>query len=205
MGIPKWMESMILDLDLSALPEWLAALIKAAGVEHAVPALNTALDWVYEQENTMIPQRLIDEMEGIAQGLCDAQSAEAAQTTKGREHEQEQEACDVTEWTTKIKRVNMLPELIRMTCTMLGAWDQASASGNLLQLRALDFGSGPFANFTTLAVHRPGNGARSFASISFPGLVGVITGIGEGGIGLSEKVWEVYNTSTGVQPGYESG
>jgi hypothetical protein len=183
------MESMVLDLDLSVLPEWLAALIKAAGVEHAVPALNTALDWVYEQESSMIPQRLIDEMEGIAQGLCDAQSAETTRTTEGQE--QEQEACDVSEWTIKIKRVNMLPELIRMTCTMLGAWDQASASGNLLQLRALDFGSGPFANYTTLAVHRPGDGARSFASVSFPGLVGIITGISEGGIGLSEKVWEV--------------
>ena len=67
-GIPRWFESMILDLDLSGLPDWLAALIKAAGVEHAVPALNRALDWVYEQEVSMIPQRLVDEMEANKEG-----------------------------------------------------------------------------------------------------------------------------------------
>eukprot|EP00666_Eupelagonemidae_sp_cell4sb_P006027 gene6027-4196_t len=41
----------------------------------------------------------------------------------------------------------MLPELIRMSCTMFGAWGSATPTGNLTQLRALDFGSGPFANY----------------------------------------------------------
>lgn len=36
-------------------------------------------------------------------------------------------------------------------------------------------------------------------------MVGVITGVSEKGVGLSEKVWEVYNTSTGVQPGAYDG
>ena len=45
----------------------------------------------------------------------------------------------------------------------------------------------------------------AFASLGFPGLVGVVTGISEEGIGLSEKVWEVYNTTTGVQPGAYDG
>merc|ERR1711871_1402862 len=61
------------------------------------------------------------------------------------------------------------------------------------------------ANYTTLQVHRPTDGSSAFASVVFPGLVGVITGINENGIGLSEKVWEVYNTTTGVQPGTYQG
>jgi hypothetical protein len=85
-----------------------------------------------------------------------------------------------------------------------------------LQLRALDFGSGPLANFSLLAVHRPvdpnapvvqvpgqwdtpggqGNDAgdlpQAFASLTFPGLVGVITGVSQRGIGLSEKVMGRY-------------
>ena len=111
------------------------------------------------------------------------------------------------------------------------AWGDASATGKLMQLRALDFGASPLANFTLLAVHRPATKAaaapaaapagswpspgglgsddgdlwQAFASVSFPGLVGVVTGVSERGIGLSEKVWEVYNSSTGVQKGHYDG
>lgn len=90
----------------------------------------------------------------------------------------------------------MLPELIKMTCTMFGAWGAsrpAETGGTLLQLRALDFGSSPLANYSQLQVHRPpatgiaanqkegqwpspgglGNDAgdliQGFASLSFPG------------------------------------
>jgi hypothetical protein len=125
----------------------------------------------------------------------------------------------------------MLPELIKMTCTMFGAWGSArpeETGGTLLQLRALDFGASPLANYTLLQVHRPpadavvtqtegqwpspggqgddaGDLIQGFASLAFPGLVGVITGVSERGIGLSEKVWEVYNTTTGVQRGHYDG
>ena len=37
----------------------------------------------------------------------------------------------------------MLPELIRMTCSMIGAWGSATEDGQLLQLRTLDFGGAP--------------------------------------------------------------
>ncbi len=62
-------------------------------------------------------------------------------------------------------------------------------SGKLIQLRALDLGGGPFANFTVLSVSRTSdNSERAFVSLSFPGMVGVITGVAQGGIGISEKV-----------------
>jgi hypothetical protein len=41
--------------------------------------------------------------------------------------------------------------------TVSGAWGKATASsghpGGLLQLRALDFGNGPFANYSVMQVH----------------------------------------------------
>ena len=41
-----------------------------------------------------------------------------------------------------------------LQCSMMGAWGKATASGggNLIQLRTLDFGGGPFANRNVLVV-----------------------------------------------------
>jgi hypothetical protein len=105
--------------------------------------------------------------------------------------------------------------------------------GTLLQLRALDFGASPFSNYSMLQVHRPppeaaaaaatkvakegqwpspggegddaGDLVQGFASLAFPGFVGVITGTSERGIGLSEKVWLQSNVTGGKQPGAYDG
>lgn len=187
--LPEFYRSMVLDLDLSKLPTWLAAILKVEGAKHAPAAFDRALEAVFERQYAYMPPRLLEEMDGIAEGLC---------RTIG-------DSCDLAEWKGMVRRVNMLPELIRMTCTMFGAWGNASASGDLVQLRALDFGSGPFANFTVLLVHRPAAPAQSFASLAFPGMVGVITGVAEAGVGVSEKVWEVSNATLDVQPGTYDG
>jgi len=103
--------------------------------------------------------------------------------------------CDVVAWNEKIEAFNMLPELIRMACTSFGAWGKAITNpDSLIHLRALDFGGGPFANYTVVQVNRkiPGQEDNSFVSISFPTFVGVITGISQSGIGISEKVWMVH-------------
>jgi hypothetical protein len=99
----------------------------------------------------------------------------------------------------------MLPELIRMACTAYGGWGKATPSGKgLVQLRALDFGSGPFANYTVVSVHRQTENDNSFVSVSFPGFVGVITGVSQSGIGVSEKVWMTYDRRS-LQPGSYDG
>jgi hypothetical protein len=46
---------------------------------------------------------------------------------------------------------------------------------------------------------------QAFASLGFPGLTGVITGVSAQGIALSEKVWEVSNASVGIQRGRYDG
>ena len=46
----------------------------------------------------------------------------------------------------RLRAINMLPELVQMQCSMMGAWGAATkgaagaASGALVQLRSLDFG-----------------------------------------------------------------
>ena len=118
-------------------------------------------------------------MDAFAEGMC---------STLGTD-------CNAEEWKTKIQQLNMLPELIRMACTAFGSWGAASENAHLIQLRALDFGGGPFANNTIVQTNRgdPANPDHAFVSISFPSFVGVITGVAQGGIGVSEKVWMTYD------------
>ena len=80
-----------------------------------------------------------------------------------------------------------------MACTAFGAWGPATSTGKLIQNRALDFGGGPFGNYSIVTVYRGSDLERSFMSLSFPGFVGVITGISQNGIGISEKVCFFYH------------
>ncbi len=98
----------------------------------------------------------------------------------------------------------MLPELIRMACTAYGAWGKATSGKGLTQVRALDFGGGPFANYTVIQVHRKDPHSGAFVSVAFPGFVGAITGVSQSGIGISEKVWMTYDTPS-LQPGSYDG
>lgn len=147
------------------------------------------MDWVYQKEEKYIPQYLVDEMNGMGEGMCAA---------VGRN-------CNVTEMTQTVKRVNMLPELIRMACTAFGAWGAGSgmANGNLIQLRALDFGGGPFVNYTVVTTYRE-EGKRAYAAVSFAGFAGIVTGVAQDGVGISEKVWMTYNKYS-LQPGSYDG
>lgn len=85
----------------------------------------------------------------------------------------------------------MLPELIQMQCSMMGAWGGATDDSHLVQLRTLDFGTGPFANNSVLVVHHPSGPAPfSFATLSFPAFLGVVSGFSEH-ISFSQKVDDV--------------
>lgn len=188
----KYYMDMVLniDLNLDGLPEPIQKLFEVIKVKGAILApqvFNAALDWVYGNEEKFMPQTLIDEMNAIGEGICSTF----------------REKCVVEDMQAMVKRVNMLPELIRMACTAFGAWGPASETGKLIQVRALDFGSGPFGNYTVLQVQRP-TGARAFASVSFPGMVGVVTGVAQDGIGISEKVWMTYDKYS-LKPGSYDG
>lgn len=157
----------------------------------ALPKMfKAAMSYVWEIEEPFTPHYLIDEMNSIAEGMCSVLGG----------------GCNPDEWSQKIKQLNMLPEVIKMACTIVGAWGPATSSHNLLQLRALDFGGGPWANNTIIQVHRgdPANPDHAFVSVSWPAFVGVITGVAQNGVGISEKVWEVTGMD-GMQPGTFEG
>eukprot|EP01038_Epipyxis_sp_PR26KG_P006963 gene6963-9518_t len=183
----------VLQLDISSFPEPLQKILRVIQVKGAIVApevFRQALGWVWEKEVSYVPQYLIDEIDGMAAGICDG--------LRG------QEECDVSAWSLKLKQINMLPELIRMACTAYGAWGKATPANQLIQLRALDFGSGPWASNTLVAVHRDPSKNNAFVSVSFPGFVGAITGISQRGIGISEKVWMTYDKRE-LQPGSYNG
>jgi hypothetical protein len=192
-ALDKFYMDMILELqkDLYIFPEPLQKILTLLDIKLAKEApgiFKKALDWVWSVEEQYQPQYLKSEIDGIANGMCASPLFS--------------KNCNVEEWSAKLKQTNMLPELIRMACTAFGAWGKATPNGGLVQLRALDFGSGPFANYTILQVHRLQE--NSFVSVSFPGMVGVVTGVSQSGIGVSEKVWETYQ-GTGMQPGSYDG
>mmetsp|Transcript_42422 Transcript_42422/g.92310 ORF Transcript_42422/g.92310 Transcript_42422/m.92310 type:complete len:460 (+) Transcript_42422:25-1404(+) len=193
-ALNKYYMDMVLDIDLSGFPEPLQKIlhvIQVKGALAAPEAFNKAMQWVYEQEEQYMPEYLLEEMDAIGAGVC--------HTLGG--------SCNTTEMAATVRRLNMLPELIRMACTMFGAWGPASPTGKLTQIRALDFGSGPFSNYTILGVYRSTEAdTRAFATVMYPGMVGAITGVAQNGIGISEKVWMTYDCNPScLQPGHYDG
>jgi hypothetical protein len=120
--------------------------------------------------------KVMDTIAGMAAGLCASGSIDK---------------CDASKLTKQIENLNMFPELVRMTCSMFGAWGAATPNNGLVQLRTLDFGTGPWANYSIVHVHHPDDG-NPFVTLSFPGFVGAVTGF-SGKIAISEKV---LNTTT---------
>ena len=84
---------------------------------------------------------MFDEIKGMVDGMC--------------ENEKFAAECASGSLASRATKVNMLPSLVQMQCSMLGAWGKATADGNLVQYRTLDFGGGPFANNNILTVHHP--------------------------------------------------
>jgi len=201
--LDQYFRQMVLgvDVDTSSMPEPLQKIlhvIKVKGALAAPAAFRAALNWVWEKEKAYVPSYILEEMAGMGEGLCDRLNKGVVSPD-----------CVAADWTASIQQLNMLPELIRMACTAYGAWGKATATGEgLIQLRALDFGGGPFANYTIAAVYRdslePAADANAFVSITFPGFAGVITGVSQAGIGVSEKVWMTYDKYS-LQPGSYDG
>jgi hypothetical protein len=193
--INKFFMQEIMSIDLSHFPEPLRVILKIAQVKGALAApeaFRSALAWVWETQKGYAPQYILDEFRGMGEGLC------AAVRTPN---------CNSTAHSESIAQLNMLPELLRMKCTAYGAWGKATPNNQLVQLRALDFGGGPFANYTVAAVYRdaePTEKSNAFVSITFPGFAGAITGVSQRGIGLSQKVWTTYD-DRGYLPGTFEG
>ena len=134
--LPQFYKSEVDQIPLDDLPEWLQDIIKDPLKFAAPEVFNLALAYVYDRQKEHIassPANVWEETDGIVDGMCSVKK------------------CDAEKYKKKIRHVNMLPELIRMQCSMMGAYGEATPSDEkLVQLRTLDFGTGPFANTVRL-------------------------------------------------------
>lgn len=130
-----------------------------------------ALDMTYQMTKAFTPQHFDDEISGMSQGSGIS--------------------IDM------IRRLNMIPELIKASCSMVGAWGPAIEStqngSTLYQLRALDWDTaGPFNDYPAVMVYHPSDGVP-FASLGWTGFVGALTGYSSSNVGICEKYWGGFN------------
>ena len=124
--------------------------------------LDGAMDWTYDATVAFTDPAFYEEMQGLADG-CGADY-------------------------TLIRRVHMLPEATKGSCSMFGASGSATASGNLLQLRALDWDvDGPFRDHTNVIVyHNDDETLQSWANIAWAGFIGSVSGFNSAKLSISE-------------------
>jgi len=74
--------------------------------------------------------------------------------------------------------MNLIPELLKASCSILGACGPATENGQLLHLRALDWEEhAPMSKWPTLTVyHSTEKGSIPFANIAWVGFIGALTG-----------------------------
>ena len=87
--------------------------------------------------------------------------------------------------------MNVLPELTKAHCTVLGAWGEATADNHILHLRALDWEAFlPINQYPSVVIYEPTEeGSQSFANIGYLGFIGALTAMSKTGLTVGEKVW----------------
>lgn len=88
------------------------------------------------------------------------------------------------------RRINLIPELLKASCSIGGWWGPATATGSLIQLRALDWEEhAPISKFPLITVYHPTEeGSVPFANIAWVGFLGSLTGYSSARIGVSERL-----------------
>ncbi|CAE7857396.1 dcd1A [Symbiodinium sp. KB8] len=155
---------------ISSLPPMWQKLIAEEGV-------HLALNLTYDFTKEFIPQHYFD----MAKGKDEMRIRMANSTGLS--------------WYS-IMSLSLFPELIKASCSMIGAWGPATAGtdSGLVQLRALDWTTdGPFQQFPVVVVYHPSTQGHTFSTLSWAGLLGSITGYSAANIGVSEKVWLHYD------------
>jgi hypothetical protein len=134
--------------------------------EDIEPILFDLLDKNYEIALPYIPERYIDELQGIVDGSGGMVDHDL------------------------IRRINMLPELIQAACSVVGSFGEASVDGKLYHLRALDWEPTAQVNqYPSIIIYESTEpGSKPFANIGYLGLIGSLTAISKIGISVGEKV-----------------
>jgi hypothetical protein len=150
-------------------------------------------DFLEAQERYVAwPSQYLEEINGIEAGMA-ASGKNRYVPSLGRNIE----AKD-------LKALNLLPEFF-VYCSSFGVWGNATGDTGTILARNLDFYFDPQGNFVNdqiLITYEP-NGGRRFASVTWPGMVGVVSGMNEDGVSLTVNMGNDQN-STSSGPFYAS-
>jgi len=84
----------------------------------------------------------------------------------------------------------LIPELLKASCSILGAWNKATATGNVFHLRSLDWEEhAPISRWPTMAIYHPTDvGSVPFTNIAWAGFLGTLTGHSSAQISVGERL-----------------
>jgi hypothetical protein len=86
----------------------------------------------------------------------------------------------------EIERIHAIPDISEWHCTFFAGVGSATAHGDLIQIRALDYATGAgIQKYPALIVYEPQNGIP-FVNVGWLGSCGVVTGMNSDGIAMSE-------------------
>ena len=95
----------------------------------------------------------------------------------------------------ELRRMHMIPELFKAKCSMVGGWGEAvKEKDQLYQLRALDWDTdGGLQDFPMVLVYHPNkDNGHPFSTLTWPGLIGAITGMSSAGKSCTCTVLSYY-------------
>lgn len=89
-----------------------------------------------------------------------------------------------------IRQLNMVPELGKASCSIFGAYGNASATNKLIHLRSLDWENhSKMSKFPLVTIyHSTEEGSVPFANMGWPVLIGSLTGYNAAKVGVGERL-----------------
>jgi len=89
------------------------------------------------------------------------------------------------------RQINLVGEMLKASCSILGAYGKATLSGKTVHLRALDWEEhAPQNKYPQVTIYHPTEeGSVPFANIAWPGYIGTLTGYNSLKIGVGERLW----------------
>ena len=178
-GFYQWVDQQVEQYTHKFLPKEIADVIAQIG-------LDAALDIQYELMKSHMSADVIAEVEGIAEGVGLSYMEVTVFVV----------SCSCSSLLlfalVQVMRFQMIPELVKAHCSMVGAWGtavNASYASSLLQLRALDWATdSPLQRWPLVTVFHASVGRNAFATLGWPGFNGALTGMSDAPFGICEKV-----------------
>lgn len=159
-GFVEWIVQNNVSSLITKLPKFLKNYISKS----ALIIGKGLLDLNYYITLPYTPKRWNDEMQGIS------------------------DASGVSIWT--LRQINLISELLKASCSILGGFGKSTASGETIHLRSLDWEAhAPMSRWPLITVyHSTESGSYPFANIAWPTFIGSLTGYSSQKIGVGERL-----------------